>query len=172
MSNYLADLLTGFDCVADEFSEILVLGSMPGVASLQQQEYYAHPRNAFWKIMQTLYDIPVEADYNLRLELLKANKIALWDVAHQCVRSGSLDSNIKADSVQVNDFKALFEFSPNIKNVYFNGGKSAELYKRRVLKEADIASLAVKYTQLPSTSPANARLSLEQKVAAWQQIRA
>ncbi len=170
-SKHWADLLTGFDCVADEHSEILILGSMPGVASLQQQQYYAHQRNAFWKIMQSLYGIPYDADYSLRLGLLKENKIALWDVAHQCVRSGSLDSNIQADSVQVNDFKTLFEFSRSIRKVYFNGGKAVELYKRRVLKQADITSRDITYTQLPSTSPANARLSLEQKITTWQQIR-
>lgn len=171
MSKSIVDLLTGFDCVADEHAEVLILGSMPGVASLQQQEYYAHPRNAFWKIMQALYAIPFDADYSLRLELLKENKIALWDVAHQCVRSGSLDSNIKADSVQVNDFKVLFKHSPNIKRVYFNGGKSAELYKRRVLQGDGVTSRVIQYTQLPSTSPANARLSLEQKITVWQQLR-
>lgn len=171
MPRSLEGLLTGFDCIADENAELLILGSMPGVASLDQQEYYAHPRNSFWKIMQALYGIPFDADYSQRLELLKRNKIALWDVAHQCVRSGSLDSNIKADSVQVNDFKALFKFTPNIKKVYFNGGKSADLYTRKVMKEEWVAALGMKYVQLPSTSPANARLTLEQKITAWQQLR-
>lgn len=170
MANSLSDVLTGFDCIADENSEILILGSMPGVASLQQQEYYAHPRNAFWKIMQSLYQIPSEADYSQRLKQLKDCKIALWDVAQQCVRSGSLDSNIKQDSVQANDFKRLFERNSRIRQVYFNGAKSAELYKKKVLEELGAPFESIKYTQLPSTSPANARLSLEQKIAAWQQL--
>lgn len=172
MSEQLSELLTGFDCVADQHSEILILGSMPGIASLQQQQYYAHPRNAFWKIMQALYDIPADAGYLQRLELLKDNKIALWDVAHQCVRTGSLDSNIESHSVQVNDFKTLFEYSCGITQVYFNGGKAADLYKKKVLIASGMDSRAINYTQLPSTSPANARLSLAQKISAWQLLRA
>ncbi|MCK4709438.1 MAG: DNA-deoxyinosine glycosylase [Gammaproteobacteria bacterium] len=164
------DVLTGFDCIADRHSKILILGSMPGVASLQQQQYYAHPRNAFWKIMEALFDIPAGAGYESRLEGLKQNQVALWDVAHQCVRPGSLDSNIQPDSVQVNDFSALFKVCPAINNVYFNGGKSAQLYKKWVLNNTDELIGRPEYIQLPSTSPANARLSLDQKITAWQQI--
>ena len=171
MAESLAALLTGFDCVADEYSEILILGSMPGVRSLQQQEYYAHPRNAFWKIIQAHFAIPCDADYTSRLTQLLDNKIALWDVAYQCEREGSLDSNIKPQSVQVNDFKALFEYSPNIKRVFFNGGKAADLYKRKVINELDETASFINYYQLPSTSPANARLNLDQKIAVWEQIR-
>ena len=168
----LPDVLTGFDCVADKNAEILILGSMPGVASLQQQEYYAHPRNAFWKIMQSLYGIDSELSYSQRLEQLKSNKIALWDVVHQCVRAGSLDSNIQADTVQANDFSTLFKYSQGITKVFFNGGKAAELYKRQVLDKADKRLVSIHYTQLPSTSPANARLTLAQKIQAWQSLRA
>ena len=172
MNDSMADVLTGFDCIADQHAEILILGSMPGVASLRQQQYYAHPRNAFWKIMEALYGIPAELDYQQRLMLLKEQKIALWDVAHQCVRAGSLDSNIKAASVQVNDFNALFSYSEKIKRVYLNGGKAAELFTKKVVTMPYMASLDLQCTQLPSTSPANARLSLEQKIAIWQQIKA
>jgi len=172
VSGALSAVLTGFDCVADQHAEILILGSMPGVASLQQQQYYAHPRNAFWKIMQQLYDIPADIDYRQRLECLKAHKIALWDVVHQCVRAGSLDSSIEAGSVQVNDFETLFEYCRGIKQVYFNGGKAANLYKKQVLTIPAVASRSIQYTQLPSTSPANARLSIAQKIAGWQQLRA
>lgn len=163
-------LLTGFDCVADENSKILILGSMPGVASLKQQQYYAHPRNAFWNIMQALFDIPLEANYEQRLELLKQNHVALWDVAHQCVRPGSLDSNIHSDTVQVNDFTRFFEVFGNIEKVYFNGGKSAQLYKKWVLKKGNKLINRLEYLQLPSTSPANARLTLDQKMHYWKQI--
>jgi len=172
MNDSVANVLTGFDCIADEHSEILILGSMPGVASLKQQQYYAHPRNAFWKIIEALYDIPAGLDYQQRLALLKKQKIALWDVAHQCVRSGSLDSNIKADSVQVNDFNTLFLYSQKIKRVYLNGGKAAELFRKKVMSTPFAASLDLQCVQLPSTSPANARLSVDQKIAIWQQIKA
>lgn len=164
------ELLTGFDCLADQSSEILILGSMPGIASLQRQQYYAHPRNAFWKIMQALYGIDAEATYAMRLQALAKHKVALWDVAHQCVREGSLDSNIQADSVQVNDFTTLFNYSRNISRVYFNGGKAAELYKKHVLKSENRSPDHLQYNQLPSTSAANAGLTVAQKITAWRQI--
>jgi len=170
MADDVAELLTGFNCVADVNSKILILGSMPGAISLKHQQYYAHPRNAFWKIMESLYGIPLEDEYGVRLERLKQNGIALWDVVHQCVRPGSLDSKIQSNSVQVNDFKTLFEFSPSISKVYFNGAKSAELYKKSVLKTVLDSSESLQYIQLPSTSPANAKLSFHQKLHEWQQI--
>jgi len=170
MAEALPELLTGFNCVADENAKILILGSMPGAISLKQQQYYAHPRNAFWKIMESLYGIPLETEYSQRIELLKQNGIALWDVVHQCIRQGSLDTNIQSDSVQVNDFKELFQFSTGISRVYFNGGKSAELYKKKVLSSAITGLQHLQYTQLPSTSPANARLSFQQKLTEWRQI--
>ncbi|MDH5393506.1 MAG: DNA-deoxyinosine glycosylase [Gammaproteobacteria bacterium] len=170
MSNSLADLLTGFDCVADVHSEILILGSMPGIASLQQQQYYAHPRNAFWPIMQALYGIAADLPYSERLMQLKKHKIALWDVAHQCVREGSLDSNIQAASVQLNDFYSLFAASQRIKRLCFNGAKAAALFNKGVLQSGNETVKNMQYLQLPSTSPANARLTLDQKIALWRQI--
>jgi len=170
MADDVPEILTGFNCIADENSKILILGSMPGAISIKQQQYYAHPRNAFWKIMEALYGIPMENEYETRIDLLKQNGVALWDVVHQCVRPGSLDANIQSSSVQVNDFKALFEFSPCISKVYFNGGKSAELYKKKVLKTVVDAEKSLQYAQLPSTSPANARLSFLQKLNEWQKI--
>lgn len=170
MSVLPLDTLTGFNCVADESAEILILGSMPGVKSLEQRQYYAHPRNAFWKIIEALYHIPAESAYTDRLDLLKKHKVALWDVVHQCVRPGSLDSNIRSASVQVNDFNQLFEYSRNITKVFFNGKKAEELYKKHVLAVAPEALREMQYYQLPSTSPANASMTLEQKMQLWQQL--
>ena len=170
MADDLPEVLTGFNCVADEHSEILILGSMPGAISIKQQQYYAHPRNAFWKIMEALYEIPVDYEYEARIELLRQNGVALWDVVHQCIRPGSLDTNIQLKSVQVNDFTALFKFSPAISKVYFNGGKSAELFKKKALPAISDAMKTLEYLQLPSTSPANARLSFQQKLNEWQQL--
>jgi len=166
------ELLTGFNCVADQSARILILGSMPGVKSIEEQQYYAHPRNAFWKIIEAIYQIPHDEDYYQRLELLKQQGVALWDVVHQCIRPGSLDADIKLGSVQVNDFKALFEYAPGIEVVFFNGAKAADLYQKKVIKEDFEQNSNRRYVQLPSTSPANAAMSLSQKMAIWQQIKA
>ena len=165
------DLLTGFNCVAEPSAKILILGSMPGVKSLEEQEYYAHPRNAFWKIIEAIYQIPHQQEYHQRLELLKQQRVALWDVVHQCVRPGSLDADIQTSSVQVNDFKALFEYAPDIAVVFFNGAKAADLYKKKVMSEDFEQNSKRQYVQLPSTSPANAVMSLAQKLDIWQQIK-
>lgn len=170
MADDLAKLLTGFDCIADEGARVLILGSMPGAISIKHQQYYAHPRNAFWKIIERLYQVPVEKEYEARIDLLKQHKIALWDVVHQCVRPGSLDTNIQSASVQVNDFKELFDFSSGISKVFFNGGKAEELYQRHVLRAGVGVPPNLQYVRLPSTSPANAGLTFEQKLHEWQQI--
>lgn len=167
-----SELLTGFNCVVDPSAEILILGSMPSVKSLEKQQYYAHPRNAFWKIIENLFAIPSTLPYEERLVQLKAHHIALWDVVHQCQREGSLDADIRADSVQVNDFKALFEYAGNIKQVYFNGGKAAELFKRHVQKPGLDLDRHLEFIQLPSTSPAHAALNFDQKLDKWHQVQA
>lgn len=164
------ELLTGFNCVADSSAKILILGSMPGTKSIQEQQYYAHPRNAFWKIIEAIYQIPHDADYQQRLESLKQHKIALWDVVHQCVRPGSLDADIQSSSVQANDFKALFEFSPDISRIYFNGAKAGQLYRTKVLSAGIEHEEILEYVQLPSTSPANAAMTFSQKLDQWRQI--
>jgi len=165
------ELLTGFNCVAEPSARILILGSMPGVKSIEEQQYYAHPRNAFWKIIEAIFQIPHDEEYHQRLECLKQQRVALWDVVHQCVRPGSLDADIQSASVQVNDFKALFEYAPGIEAVFFNGAKAADLYKKKVMKEDFEQNSKRRYVQLPSTSPANAAMSLAKKLDIWQQIK-
>lgn len=172
MANVSPELVTGFNAVADPAAQVLILGSMPGVASLQQQAYYAHPRNAFWPIMQALFDVPVSMAYEQRLQRLKDNRIALWDVAFRCQRKGSLDADIRMDSVQVNDFKGLFKMCPDIKVICFNGGKAAQMFKTLVQKPQPEHYSSLEFLALPSTSPANARYNLLQKTDQWSQIKA
>ena len=160
-----------FAHVADRSAAILILGSMPGVESLKQQQYYAHPRNAFWPIMGELCGFDPSLPYRERLERLIAHRIALWDVAHQCERPGSLDASIKTESVIANDFNALFQAHPHIRAIFFNGGKAAELYRRLVLPELAEPWRSLPRTTLPSTSPAHAAMSRQQKFDAWLQIR-
>lgn len=149
-------------CAAD--AQVLVVGSMPGVASLRVQQYYAHPRNAFWPIVFTLWGQTVPADYAERLRFLQAQRIALWDVAEQCQREGSLDTRMKA--VVPNDFASLFTVAPGIRQVFCNGGTAHALYTRLVLPHHP----SILVTRLPSTSPA-LTLPFNQKLAAWQAVK-
>ncbi len=144
-------------------ARILILGSMPGAASLAAGQYYAHPRNVFWPVMGSLFGAGPDKPYDERAQILAARGVAVWDVLQFCVRPGSLDSDI-SDEVP-NDFVSFFRDHPGIGHVYLNGGKAAESYKRFV---ADFCPLPV--TKLPSTSPAHAGMSFERKLAAWRVI--
>lgn len=153
--------------MVDGRTRVLVLGSMPGEVSLQKQQYYAHPRNAFWRIMSDLIGFEVQADYPDRLHGLLCAGIGLWDVLRNSERRGSLDSAIVADTMAVNDFGALFRERPGISRVFFNGAKAEELF-RRLVKPG--VSAAIICNRLPSTSPANAAVPHSAKLAAWRAV--
>lgn len=159
-------LLQGFACVARADARLLILGSMPGQASLDQHQYYAHPRNSFWYIMGRLFDAGPERPYRQRLEILQRRHIALWDVVHRCARQGSLDTAIEHATVEANDLPGLFDRCPEIRHVFFNGRKAAELY-RRLVEPSLTLPYALDYQTLPSTSPAHAALSREAKLQQW-----
>lgn len=163
-------LLQGFGCIARADARVLILGSMPGQASLQQSQYYAHPRNSFWYIMGELFAAGAELDYERRLQVLMEQRIALWDVVHRCQRRGSLDADIEAHSVEANDFQMLFARCPDIHHVFFNGQTAANLFKRQVLAGLP-SDLSLHYHTLPSTSPAHAGLDREQKLRQWRCVR-
>ncbi len=158
----------GFAPVANSSATRLILGSMPGVASLQAQAYYAHPRNAFWRIQGELIGAYPQLPYEQRLLLLHSAGIALWDVLASCLRAGSLDADIDEASIIVNDFQAFFIAHPHIDHVYFNGAKAEQCFKKYAAPTLDRPSLH--YQRLPSTSPAHAGMSFEQKLAAWRVI--
>lgn len=158
--------LRSFDPVASTNAKILILGSMPGERSLAATEYYAHPRNAFWRIMQEVAGVDSRASYERRLQSLKDSGIALWDVLHSCHREGSLDAAIQRGSVKVNDFDAFFRSHPGIRVVLFNGATSERYYRRYVLP--GIKDEKIKHIGMPSTSPAHAAMSLERKIKLWR----
>lgn len=160
-------MLQGFPPIAAPRAHSLILGSMPSVESLRRQQYYAHPRNAFWRIMQALYDIPADGSYEQRTSALREQRLALWDVLKHCRREGSLDSNIRSDSIIANDFTAFFNDHPEIHRIFFNGGKAEQEYLRRVLPNLVSGHQAITLQRLPSTSPANARLSFDDKLLQW-----
>jgi len=143
-------------------SRILILGSMPGIKSLEMQQYYAHPQNRFWKIMsrlcgQDLYN----SDYDTRIKTLLNNDFALWDVLKFCHRNGSLDSNIENETP--NDIGKLLDENPQIEKIFLNGNKAYSAFKKyfpELLREYECC-------KMPSTSPANARFGLEELYSAW-----
>ncbi len=157
-----ATVAHSFDWLAAPDAQILILGSMPGITSLQKQQYYAHPRNAFWPIMQRIFNWP-DLDYDQRCMALVSERIAVWDVLSSCRRRGSLDGDIENDSLLINDFPAFFRQHPNIKAVLCNGGKAAQLFKRYVTAPA-----GVMLQPMPSTSPAYAAMSFEVKLEKWR----
>jgi len=162
---------TGFPCSTAPDARALILGSMPGKKSLAEQQYYAHPQNAFWSIMGELFGFDTQRPYAERLAKLREDGIALWDVAYQCERPGSMDHAIKLDSVVANDFTLFFGEHPDIRAIFFNGRKAEELFRKLVLTGLPEPYRQLEYRLLPSTSPANAGTSRAEKLARWQIIR-
>ncbi|MBM7414407.1 MULTISPECIES: DNA-deoxyinosine glycosylase [Nocardiaceae] len=155
----------GFAPLVGDSPHTLILGSMPGVASLTAGQYYAHPRNAFWPIMTRLFPLPANAEYAERVRALTAAGVAVWDVLELCTREGSLDSAIESDTVVPNDIDALLAAHPTLDRIVFNGAAAARLFDRHVA-----LSRPVETFRLPSTSPAHAALSTEAKVDAWRVV--
>ena len=160
-----------FPPIENARARVLILGSMPGGASLAAGQYYAHPQNLFWPIMGDLLGAGPGLSYAARTRLLKANGIALWDVLESCVREGSLDSAIEEATIAVNDFAGFYRAHPRIERVFFNGAKAEASYRRYVIPLLASSGLAVEYLRLPSTSPAHAALSFEMKRKAWSVVK-
>ncbi len=156
----------GFEYIADTDARILILGSMPGRESLRQQQYYAHPRNAFWPIMGRLFGFDPALPYEERLQHLLQHKLALWDVAYCCSRPGSLDAHIK--NAKANDFRTFFKDHRQLRHIFFNGAKAESLFRQLVLPTSDEIPAG---TRLPSTSPAHAAMHQEEKYRIWRQIK-
>lgn len=158
-----------FPPIAARDATVLILGSMPGKASLLANQYYAHPRNAFWPIMGELYGAGPDAPYARRVQVLKRAGVAVWDVLASCARAGSLDSDIDEDSIVPNDFVSFFRTHRRIDSVYFNGAKAEASFRRHVLP--GLATTRLRMRRLPSTSPANASWSHARKLQAWRRVR-
>lgn len=157
-----------FAPIASPHARVLVLGSMPGVASLRAGQYYGHPRNAFWPIMASVYGFDATAPYPQRVAALKLNGVAVWDVLAACVRPGSLDADIDPDSIQVNDFIQFLSAQPGLRRVCFNGAKAQQVFRRQVLTMLSV-SPGFDMVQLPSTSPAFAGMPFDEKCRVWRQ---
>ena len=158
----MSERLIAFPPVCREDANILILGSMPSVASLQEGFYYGHPRNAFWRILAEIYHSPLPTDIEAKKALLIDNRIALWDSLNACRREGSLDSAIREP--ELNNFGLFFARCPHIEKVIFNGGTAHRLFMKRGAGFLEGKRWAV----MPSTSPAYT-LSYERKLALWRQ---
>ena len=160
----------GFPPIADAHARVLILGSLPGQVSLQRQQYYALPQNAFWKIMGRLFGANPDLPYAERAQRLVKNGIALWDVCAAAQRPGSLDAAIVHSSVVPNDFATFLETHPDIGLICFNGGKAADLYRRLVMPGLPGTLRTIRCETLPSTSPAHAAMSFEDKLKRWAAV--
>jgi hypoxanthine-DNA glycosylase len=160
-----------FPPIARRDARTLILGSLPGRRSLEVRQYYAHPQNAFWKLIGAIFEVPVMPPYARRVKILTANRIALWDVLAAAERPGSLDSSIVHASALANDFRAFFRAHPQIGRVFFNGRKAEALYRRFVLPELGDEFVEMRYESLPSSSPAHAGLAFARKLERWQRVK-
>jgi len=158
----------GFPPAATRDAKLLILGSLPGQRSLERQQYYAQPRNAFWTLMGSLFGFDAGACYVDRLQSLNARGVALWDVCASAHRPGSLDQRIELSTVRANDFERFFEMHPDITLICFNGATAASLYQRLVLPRLSVRAAAIASRRLPSTSPAHATLTFAQKQEKWR----
>lgn len=161
----------GFAPVAGPHATRVILGSMPGVASLDARQYYAHPRNAFWRIIESTLGVAADAPYERRCAGLVARGLALWDVLRECTRKGSLDSAIDDSTLIANDFAPFLRAHRGIGVIYFNGAKAEHAYRKHVLPGLPGALAGIATRRLPSTSPANASYSFERKLTSWMMIR-
>ena len=158
-----SELLYGLPPIIAEGAESLILGNMPSVLSLGAQQYYANPRNSFWRITGEIFGFDASAPYDVRTAALTSRSIAVWDVLRACRRRGSLDSAVEPDSMVANDFGQLFERHPRITRVFFNGAASEKNFNRLIRVAPDLH-----YRRLPSTSPAQT-MRYEEKLAAWRE---
>ncbi len=164
-------LLRAFPPVAKPNARVLILGSMPSAASLSAQQYYAHPRNAFWSILATITGVAASAPYNERLSGLMDARFALWDVLQCCERKGSLDSAIVDATSVANDFESFISAHPCLERVVFNGAKAEQCYRRQVQLQQSLRD-GLEFRKVPSTSPAHASWSFQRKLKVWQEALA
>jgi hypoxanthine-DNA glycosylase len=158
---------TGFPPIVDSAATVLVLGSLPSVRSIEAFEYYAHPQNAFWRIMAALFGAAPDMPYKKRTEMLQRNGIAIWDVLASSIRPGSMDSDIDLSTAKPNDFASFLNTYSGIRLVCFNGKKAAAMFERLVLSKYPDLGNTLRFETLPSTSPAFASMPFDAKLRKW-----
>ena len=159
----MPEITHSFPPIESADAQILILGSLPSQRSLKEQQYYAHPQNAFWRIMRELTG--ATGRYEDRCAALLDHHIALWDVLEASVRPGSMDADIELGSAQVNDFESFFRAHPDLNRICFNGKKAAQMFERF----AGSSAVQLELISLPSTSPAYAAMRFDDKLARWRE---
>jgi hypoxanthine-DNA glycosylase len=163
IASNIENLLLGFPPVINKTTHTLILGSFPGQASLQAQQYYAFPQNQFWRLLSRVLDEDLATmAYPVRLEHLLAHGIGIWDVFEACLRQGSLDSAIRQG--EINDFRALQQASPGLRRLCFNVKTAGKI-------DLHLSQLGYQTLHLPSSSPAYAQMRFDEKLLHWQQIK-
>ena len=163
-----AQWVRGLPPIAGRDARILILGSMPGAASISAEAYYAHPRNHFWPILEALYGIDARLPYAERVARLIRARVAVWDVLGQCARTGSLDAAIDLDSAVANDLGRFLRAHGSIDRIAFNGGLARQHFRRQWETAVLAARPTMQLLALPSTSPANASWSYAKKLKSWR----
>jgi len=156
----------GFAPILGVNPKVLILGTLPSVKSLEHQQYYGNPQNAFWWSMSELLSFDLSISYIERVELVKQNSIAIWDVIERCHRPGSLDSRIDQSTLVANDFSSLLSEVSTIKLVAFNGQAASKLFNKYV----SVDKWNGEFMTLPSTSPANAAMKKQDKLEHWREV--
>jgi hypoxanthine-DNA glycosylase len=163
--------MIAFEPILAGAPRVMILGSMPSQISLQENQYYAHPRNSFWWIMSQLFEFDLSISYRDRRLALENAGVAVWDVLHACERKGSLDSAIVKSSERSNDFDLLLARYPSISNVIFNGAAAHAIFARhnkKLIQRITQTRPDFKWHRCPSTSPAHASVSKHDKLKAWR----
>ncbi len=160
-----------FPAAAPADIHILILGSFPGERSLQERQYYAHPRNVFWRIMGEIFNFDYEIDYQQRIAMVNAYKVGIWDVLQSCRRHGSLDAKIEAATIVTNDFTSFFACHPQVRLLVFNGSRAETEFKKRIVPTLGDTRKRLDMIRMPSTSPAMAMMNYQRKYKAWRSIR-
>lgn len=166
----LPELLHGFPPLTGEAPKILILGSMPSVRSLAIARYYGHPRNRFWPVMAAIVGEPLSEDFDERYAMLVRHNVALWDTIGACERAGSLDSAIRR--IVPNDVAGFLRSHTTIRAAFLNGATSASVWRRAGVPALEASGFdwrALHVQQLPSTSPANAKMSKEALITLWSE---
>jgi TDG/mug DNA glycosylase family protein len=158
-----------FPPIATRTSRVLILGTMPGKVSLRERQYYAHPQNAFWRIIGELLGFDPASPYDARVALVQSAGIAIWDVLKSCTRESSLDSDIDGATALPNDLPAFLVEHAQLRRICFNGAKAEALYMKHVQPRL-APDPEIRHVRLPSTSPANASMPVPEKVRAWRAI--
>jgi len=158
------ETIRSFEPVIGNEAKVLILGTMPGVKSLEISQYYGFGRNQFWKIMGDLFQFDKDLGYEERKSKLLDTAVALWDIIHSFKREGSLDKNIK--DIEVNDIVGIIKHNPSITTIVLNGGMARDIYKKHFKDQLSEINAITLY----STSPANA-IKYEKKLGQWTIIK-